>query len=56
MGTGLLMAVAYLDPGNLEADIQAGTGTGYKLLWWFAVCALLFVRTSLYRASKCCSV
>ena len=34
-GPGLLMAVAYLDPGNLEADIQAGANVGYALLWFF---------------------
>jgi Mn2+/Fe2+ NRAMP family transporter len=34
-GPGLLMAVAYLDPGNLEADIQAGANVGYTLLWFF---------------------
>ena len=36
-GPGLLMAVAYLDPGNLEADIQAGAHVGYSLLWFVAL-------------------
>ena len=27
------MCIAYVDPGNLEADLQTGVGTGYKLLW-----------------------
>jgi hypothetical protein len=27
----LLMSVSYLDPGNLEADIQVGVQTGYDL-------------------------
>ena len=27
------MSLAYLDPGNLEADLQAGAYTGYSLLW-----------------------
>ena len=31
------MAVAYLDPGNLEADIQAGAHVGYSLLWFVAL-------------------
>jgi len=33
MGPGFLMCIAYLDPGNLEADLQTGAGTGYGLLW-----------------------
>ena len=24
------------DPGNLQADVQAGANTGFELLWWFA--------------------
>jgi natural resistance-associated macrophage protein len=27
------MSLAYLDPGNLEADLQGGAYTGYQLLW-----------------------
>ncbi|CAJ0748719.1 14476_t:CDS:2, partial [Entrophospora sp. SA101] len=27
------MSVAYLDPGNLEADLQTGAVAGYSLLW-----------------------
>jgi NRAMP (natural resistance-associated macrophage protein)-like metal ion transporter len=34
------MSVSYLDPGNLEADIQVGVQTGYSLLWWYATCAV----------------
>ena len=29
--------------GNLEADIQVGAQAGYTLLWWYAICAVLFV-------------
>eukprot|EP01061_Rhynchopus_euleeides_P042161 TRINITY_DN73605_c0_g1_i1.p1 TRINITY_DN73605_c0_g1~~TRINITY_DN73605_c0_g1_i1.p1 ORF type:complete len:568 (+),score=167.00 TRINITY_DN73605_c0_g1_i1:53-1705(+) len=32
-GPGLLMSVAYLDPGNLEADLQTGAKGKYELLW-----------------------
>ncbi|BBN07938.1 natural resistance-associated macrophage protein 2 [Marchantia polymorpha subsp. ruderalis] len=32
-GPGFLMSIAYLDPGNIESDIQAGAGAGYSLLW-----------------------
>jgi natural resistance-associated macrophage protein len=31
--TGWLMSLAYLDPGNLEADLQQGAYTNYKLVW-----------------------
>lgn len=27
------MCIAYIDPGNLESDLQAGAHTGYSLLW-----------------------
>ena len=27
------MSLAYLDPGNLESDLQSGAFTGYSLLW-----------------------
>lgn len=32
-GPGFLMSIAYLDPGNLESDLQAGAQAGYQLLW-----------------------
>jgi len=32
-GPGWLMSIAYLDPGNLESDLQSGALAGYKLLW-----------------------
>eukprot|EP00043_Microstomoeca_roanoka_P025224 m.8013 g.8013 ORF g.8013 m.8013 type:complete len:571 (-) comp5353_c0_seq1:88-1800(-) len=32
-GPGWLMSIAYLDPGNLESDLQAGAIGGYSLLW-----------------------
>lgn len=27
------MSIAYLDPGNIESDLQSGTAAQYKLLW-----------------------
>ena len=30
-GPGLLISVAYLDPGNLESDLQDGALSGYKV-------------------------
>lgn len=32
-GPGFLMSIAYLDPGNLESDLQSGAIAGYSLLW-----------------------
>ncbi|XP_030754879.1 protein Malvolio-like isoform X2 [Sitophilus oryzae] len=32
-GPGFLMSIAYLDPGNIESDLQSGTVAQYKLLW-----------------------
>ncbi|KAF7636563.1 hypothetical protein Mgra_00003954 [Meloidogyne graminicola] len=32
-GPGFLMSIAYLDPGNIESDLQSGTIARYRLLW-----------------------
>lgn len=32
-GPGFLMSIAYLDPGNIESDLQEGAQAGYRLLW-----------------------
>lgn len=32
-GPGLLMSIAYIDPGNLESDLQTGFTAGYRLGW-----------------------
>ncbi|MBA0595556.1 hypothetical protein Gorai_012423, partial [Gossypium raimondii] len=43
-GPGFLMSIAFLDPGNLEGDLQAGAIAGYSLLWllmWATVMGLL---------------
>ncbi|XP_056643599.1 protein Malvolio-like isoform X1 [Diorhabda sublineata] len=32
-GPGFLMSIAYLDPGNIESDLQSGTIGNYRLLW-----------------------
>ncbi|XP_061342536.1 metal transporter Nramp3.2-like [Gastrolobium bilobum] len=43
-GPGLLMSIAFLDPGNLEGDLQAGAIAGYSLLWlllWATAMGLL---------------
>eukprot|EP01113_Clastostelium_recurvatum_P025864 TRINITY_DN3107_c0_g1_i6.p1 TRINITY_DN3107_c0_g1~~TRINITY_DN3107_c0_g1_i6.p1 ORF type:complete len:503 (+),score=82.94 TRINITY_DN3107_c0_g1_i6:313-1821(+) len=44
MGPGFFMSIAYIDPGNLESDVQAGALTGYQLLWvmfWSTVVGLI---------------
>ncbi|XP_077216275.1 metal transporter Nramp3.1-like [Tasmannia lanceolata] len=43
-GPGFLMSIAFLDPGNLEGDLQAGAIAGYSLLWllfWATIMGLL---------------
>ncbi|KAG5543548.1 hypothetical protein RHGRI_016325 [Rhododendron griersonianum] len=43
-GPGLLMSVGFLDPGNIEGDLQAGAIGGYSLLWlmmWATAVGLL---------------
>eukprot|EP01137_Pigoraptor_chileana_P031561 Opistho-2@19556 len=32
-GPGFLMSIAYLDPGNIDSDLQAGAAAGFHLLW-----------------------
>ncbi|XP_030634874.1 natural resistance-associated macrophage protein 2-like [Chanos chanos] len=46
-GPGFLMSIAYLDPGNIESDLQAGAVAGFKLLWvllWSTILGLLLQR------------
>ncbi|XP_032134120.1 natural resistance-associated macrophage protein 1 isoform X2 [Sapajus apella] len=41
------MSIAFLDPGNIESDLQAGAVAGFKLLWvllWATVLGLLCQR------------
>ncbi|KAJ9567869.1 hypothetical protein OSB04_003835 [Centaurea solstitialis] len=33
VGPGFLVSLAYLDPGNMETDLQAGADHRYELLW-----------------------
>ncbi len=33
MGIGIVVGVAYIDPGNWGTDIAAGSKFGYSLLW-----------------------
>jgi len=41
------MSIAYLDPGNIEADLQSGVLAEYKLLWvllWATILGLFMQR------------
>ena len=41
--TGWLVSIAYIDPGNYQADIQAGATTQYYLLftiWWSSILSI----------------
>ncbi|KAM7273806.1 hypothetical protein ACFE04_028470 [Oxalis oulophora] len=43
-GPGFLMSIGFLDPGNLEGDLQSGAIAGYSLLWllmWATTMGLL---------------
>ena len=54
MGPGWLMSLAYLDPGNLESDLQQGAYTGLRLVWvlfWATV-----KQQASHRASTACTV
>ena len=33
VGPGFLMSIAYLDPGNIAGDLDAGVRGNYKLIW-----------------------
>ena len=41
------MSIAYLDPGNIESDLQSGATAEFKLLWvlmWATFLGLLMQR------------
>ena len=63
-GPGFLMSIAFLDPGNIEADLSSGTVAQFKLLWvlmWATILGLLMQRlasrvgvvTGLHLAEMC---
>lgn len=45
-GPGWLVSIAYVDPGNYQADIQAGGTTRYSLLWtiWWTSILSIYVQ------------
>ncbi|KAJ7345958.1 hypothetical protein JRQ81_001908 [Phrynocephalus forsythii] len=49
-GPGFLMSIAYLDPGNIESDLQCGAVAGFQLIWvllWATVLGLLCQRLAI---------
>ncbi|KAJ3665423.1 hypothetical protein Zmor_000919 [Zophobas morio] len=40
-GPGFLMSIAYLDPGNIESDLQSGSVGRYRLLWVLFLATIL---------------
>ena len=50
-GPGFLMSIAYLDPGNIESDLQQGAVAQYKVFNLFGIqCASKYI-SSLYSFS-----
>eukprot|EP00804_Cyclotella_cryptica_P002166 CCRYP_006566-RA/>CCRYP_006566-RA protein AED:0.02 eAED:0.02 QI:1287/0/0.5/1/0/0.5/2/163/490 len=46
LAPGWLFSIAYIDPGNYQADIQAGATAGYNLLfciWWSSMLSIYVV-------------
>jgi hypothetical protein len=49
VGPGWFVSIAYVDPGNYQADIQAGATTGYRLLWtifWTSIFSVNIIAAS----------
>lgn len=40
-GPSLLMSAAFVDPGNLEGDLQVGKESGYRLMWLMMTSTIL---------------
>eukprot|EP00128_Syssomonas_multiformis_P003952 Colp12_sorted_trinity150504_noHs@18990 len=47
MGPGFMVAIAYIDPGNLLADIVAGAAFNYRLIWVLIMASLLGLLTQM---------
>lgn len=43
IGPGLLVTVGFIDPGNWAANIAAGAGFGYKLLWMVTLSTIMLI-------------
>src|SRR5512137_1315154 len=43
IGPGLLVTVGFIDPGNWAANLAAGSGYGYALLWMVTLSTLMLI-------------
>lgn len=43
IGPGLLVTVGFIDPGNWAANVAAGAGYGYTLLWMVTLSTLMLI-------------
>lgn len=43
VGPGLLVTVGFIDPGNWAANVAAGSGYGYALLWMVSLGTLMLI-------------
>lgn len=41
LGPGFLVSIAYLDPGNLQGDLDVAKSAKYSLLWVLAISTLM---------------
>lgn len=43
VGSGLLVTVGFIDPGNWASNIAAGSGFGYTLLWMVTLATIMLI-------------
>ncbi len=43
IGPGLLVTVGFIDPGNWAANVAAGAGYGYSLLWMVTLATIMLI-------------
>ena len=43
IGSGLLVTVGFIDPGNWASNIAAGSGYGYTLLWMVTLSTIMLI-------------
>jgi len=43
IGPGMLVTVGFIDPGNWAANVAAGAGYGYSLLWMVTLATLMLI-------------
>jgi manganese transport protein len=51
LGPAFVVAVAYVDPGNIAANVQSGAQYGYRMLWVVLIANLLAMPVQ-YLAAK----